>query len=345
MNNNMNPEISIIIPIYNSEQYLSQCIESILSQTYINFELILIDDGSSDRSPDICDAYTRKDNRIKIIHKSNGGVSSARNIGINNAIGNWITFIDSDDWVNADYLYILVKAIDNNNMLVIQGVNRLLKNDDNSAIVDLGNHIFPSNSYYNLFSKMKLCNYGYAAAKLYNREIISQNNIRFDEDINHSEDLIFMLEYLLKIKTVKVISNSSYYYREYTPGLCSNITSYTSVLKFCKSITTLIERMGEKNINNYDFQELNNKLIVHSFKDFIFKNYIQKKKKSERLFILNKLKESELNIIEQYYKTNNKFMYYLFYLLAKRKNKSFDFISVILFKIYPLTRKISKKLF
>jgi len=337
----MNPEISIIIPIYNSEQYLSQCIESILTQTYINFELILIDDGSSDKSPEICDVYARKDNRIKIIHKSNGGVSSARNIGINNAIGNWITFIDSDDWVNTDYLYLLVKAIDNKNMLIIQGLNRFLKNDDNSTIVDLGNHIFPSNSYYDLFSKMELCNYGYSVAKLYNREVINQNNIRFDEDINHSEDMIFMLEYLLKIKTVKFISNSNYNYREYNQGLCSKILSYTSVLKFCKSITTLIERMDEKNINSYDFQELNNKIIVYSFKKLIFNNYMQKEKKSERLLLLNKFKESELNMIEQYYKANNKYMYYLFYLLAKRKIKSFDFILVVLFKIYSLTRKIS----
>lgn len=337
------PKISIIVPVYNTEQYLLQCIESVLSQTYINFELILIDDGSSDKSPDICDTYARKDNRIKVIHKLNGGVSSARNIGIDNSIGNWIAFIDSDDWVNTDYLDYLVKAIDNNNMLIVQGFKKLLKNDDNSTIVDLGNHIFPSNSYYDLFSKMKLCNYGFPFAKLYSSEVIRVNNIRFDEDITMSEDMIFMLEYLLKIKTVKFISYSNYYYRVYTPGLCSKIPRTTSVFKLCRSLSTIIDRMAKQNIINYDFIELK-QIIVSSFKELIFNNYRAKNKKkmSERLFILNKLKESELNIIEQYYRINNKYMFYLFHLLAKRKIKIFDFVLVILFKIHPLIRKVNK---
>ena len=92
-----NPEISIIIPVYNAEKYLGRCIESVLSQTYRDFELILVDDGSSDSSGQICDAYANKDARIHVIHKENGGVSSARNRGIKEALGEYIMFIDSDD--------------------------------------------------------------------------------------------------------------------------------------------------------------------------------------------------------------------------------------------------------
>ena len=96
--------ISIIVPVYNSEQTLHRCIDSILVQTYRNFELLLINDGSKDRSGEICDEYARKDSRIKVFHKENGGVSSARNVGLDNARGEWITFSDSDDAVTVEWL-------------------------------------------------------------------------------------------------------------------------------------------------------------------------------------------------------------------------------------------------
>ena len=93
----MNPSISIIVPVYNAERTLNRCVDSILSQTFQEWELLLIDDGSTDRSGELCDEYASKDQRIKVFHKKNGGVSSARNIGLNYAKGEWITFIDSDD--------------------------------------------------------------------------------------------------------------------------------------------------------------------------------------------------------------------------------------------------------
>ena len=96
--------ISIIVPVYKAEKHLSECIDSIISQTYENFELILIDDGSPDNSGKICDEYAEKDKRIRAIHKENGGVSSARNTGLDNASGEYITFIDSDDFVDKQYL-------------------------------------------------------------------------------------------------------------------------------------------------------------------------------------------------------------------------------------------------
>ena len=98
-------EISIIVPVYNVEKYLNNCIDSILSQTYTDFELILVNDGSNDNSGEICDFYKKLDSRIKVFHKENGGVSSARNVGISNTNGNYICFIDSDDCVNELYLH------------------------------------------------------------------------------------------------------------------------------------------------------------------------------------------------------------------------------------------------
>lgn len=108
----MTPVISVIIPVYNVETYLSRCIDSILNQTFSDFELILVDDGSTDSSGKICDEYTEKDFRVKAVHKTNGGLSSARNTGIENSSGKYISFADSDDYISSDYLeylYMLIK--------------------------------------------------------------------------------------------------------------------------------------------------------------------------------------------------------------------------------------------
>lgn len=108
MTNDSSPLISIIVPVYNVEPYVSKCLESILRQTYQNIEIIIIDDGSTDGGSDICDAYAHKDKRIKVIHQSNEGVSGARNVGLRIAKGEFIGFVDSDDWIEADmYEYLL----------------------------------------------------------------------------------------------------------------------------------------------------------------------------------------------------------------------------------------------
>ena len=114
MNGISKPKISVIVPVYNVEKYLSRCIDSILNQTFTNFELILVDDGSPDSCGVICEEYAKQDNRVKVIHKENGGLSSARNVGIDNALGDYLTFIDSDDWVETNYLEVLyMNLIDN----------------------------------------------------------------------------------------------------------------------------------------------------------------------------------------------------------------------------------------
>lgn len=128
----MNPLISVIVPVYNVERYLNQCIDSILAQTYKDFELILVDDGSKDKSGEICDEYVKKDSRIRVFHKKNGGVSSARNYGIDNAQGTYICFVDSDDWVDETYLEDMLKPGDYD--WIIQGIKindkyRIYKNE------------------------------------------------------------------------------------------------------------------------------------------------------------------------------------------------------------------------
>ena len=101
---NENPKITVIVPVYNTEKYLRRCVDSILAQTFTDFELLLIDDGSTDGSGAICDEYAKKDSRVRVFHKEIGGVSSARNLGLDKAYGEWISFVDSDDWIDVLFL-------------------------------------------------------------------------------------------------------------------------------------------------------------------------------------------------------------------------------------------------
>ena len=120
----MNCTISIIVPVYNAEKYLHRCVDSILAQTFTDFELLLINDGSKDNSGKICDEYAAKDPRVRVFHKENGGVSSARNMGLDNAKGEWVTFVDSDDWlVHNIYEKMLHKLVEENADLCLCDIN------------------------------------------------------------------------------------------------------------------------------------------------------------------------------------------------------------------------------
>lgn len=121
------PEISVIVPVYKAEQYLKRCVKSILEQTYQNFELILVDDGSPDNSPSLCDEWAKNDNRIHVIHKENGGASSARNAGLKEATGNWVTFADSDDWLDKTALKTLYDFAKKYNVPMVIGGMRVVQ--------------------------------------------------------------------------------------------------------------------------------------------------------------------------------------------------------------------------
>ena len=122
-----NPKISVIIPVYNAESTLRRCVDSVLAQTFTDFECLLIDDGSKDRSGAICDEYAARDSRIRAFHKENGGVSSARNLGLDNATGEWIAFVDSDDWAGEKYLESFSEYLDAD--LIISGIQSVNKNE------------------------------------------------------------------------------------------------------------------------------------------------------------------------------------------------------------------------
>ncbi len=203
--------ISIVVPVYNVEKYLPRCIESILRQTYTDFELILVDDGTPDRSGIICDRYAEKDSRIQVIHKENGGVSTARNAGIDAARGEWITFIDSDDWVSDNYLEALLQPFSERDYDLTVGQMEWRS----VRIVSYGNteHIISEkmNSFATLraFDKMEFLGTCY---KLFSKNIIEKNNLRFSEGVKMAEDAIFMTEYLRYCKSIYMTGKKIYYY-------------------------------------------------------------------------------------------------------------------------------------
>lgn len=148
-------EISVIVPVYKAEQYLERCVESILKQTYQNFELILVDDGSPDNSPAMCDKWAEKDDRIRVIHKKNGGASSARNIGIRVAKGNWIAFVDSDDWLNENALKTLYELANGYNVpMAIGGMRVVQEYTDKYTVAKQGVTVLSHTDLMNRFFRL-----------------------------------------------------------------------------------------------------------------------------------------------------------------------------------------------
>lgn len=272
MNYNLSPLISIIIPIYNGEKYLKVCLDSILAQTYTHFELILVDDGSTDTSSQICDAYAESDSRVITYHISNGGVSHARNYGINVAKGGWITFIDCDDWITPDYLkdfasqnlepstlYIIqADKVENGKIkpwpyLYKEGICKLKAG--NERIID------------------KLLVYGTPWGKFFNSAVVKENKILFDEQISNHEDTLFYFEYIRRIKNIRILSSRYYYRIESTGSLSKNMAKYQDFLYSSSRITDelncLIQSNGLKNGNfrrtRHLIQYIKTKAIRSSF--------------------------------------------------------------------------------
>lgn len=264
--------ISIIIPVYNTEKLLSKCLESVQNQTYKDLEIILVNDGSTDQSGFICDEYSKKDNRFKVIHKENGGVSSARNTALNIARGQYVGFIDSDDWVEPQMFENLYKIIKEYHADI--SICNYFKDSENKSEINSSlesgiisynqqqafNTILDSNSF-----KGYLCN------KLFSMEIIKQNHITFDEKIHFCEDLLFCCQYLLKSKSV--VYDTSPYYHYIIHG--SNVTqSQFSAKKLTslKGLVEIIELLREVEgikLNKYKnyYMHMNISLLMNGIKE------------------------------------------------------------------------------
>lgn len=213
----MGEKISVIVPVYNVEAYLERCVESILHQTYTNFELILINDGSTDSSGQICDDLAYQYENIKVYHIENAGVSNARNTGIQLATGAWITFVDSDDFVTKDYLATLASAVEGENVgFVIAPLHHI----KNGIVTDFP----PYSGRKELWSTEKTMKEllmttktsFFPVAKLFNRDLLADG--KFNTDYHLAEDALFLTELLLKTRCSSVFIDKPIYYYDHREG-------------------------------------------------------------------------------------------------------------------------------
>ena len=208
--NKKNYKLSIIVPVYNVEKYVNRCIDSIINQDYKNIELILVDDGSTDRSGEICDSY-EKDFRVKVYHRKNCGVSSARNLGIEVSSGKYLLFLDADDWLADNALSEIINNCNNADMVMFGAYNYTeLENGSYKLTKKIDfcgkNRTYPvCDKYMEIFEKsVVLWN------KLIKREVVS--DLRFDSNIRYGEDALFLCRVLANVKSAYIIPEEFYYY-------------------------------------------------------------------------------------------------------------------------------------
>lgn len=207
-----NPLVSIIVPVYRVESYLDRCVQSVIQQTYKHWELILIDDGSPDKSGEICDTWANRDNRIRVYHKVNGGVSSARNLGLVHMKGDYMTFLDSDDWLYDTCLQICLDESRSNDLDVLQ-FSWSEVGEDGKAV----DHLRKATSVCNA---KQFAEEGELSVSVcggfYDSAIIRENDIRFDEGMAYAEDQLFVLMCLNSSKRIKAIEQPLYCYYQNT---------------------------------------------------------------------------------------------------------------------------------
>lgn len=253
----MDELISVIIPVYNVQQYLEKCIESVVNQTYKNLEIILIDDGSTDMSGKICDEFAEKDGRIKVIHSKNGGVSAARNIGLDIATGEYIGFVDSDDWIESQMYEKLLKNIKSNNadisicdVFIEQNgtkihtvLDKYKQNFTRKEILEILFDNVGFNWLWNKLIKRKLFeNYDF------------ENKIRLHTDIYMGEDILCVCECICRSEIISYVSEPLYHYLQRSGSACknkfnlkktTNINAYEKITKIYEKNAPIFENIAK----------------------------------------------------------------------------------------------------
>lgn len=270
--NETTPKISVIVPVYKAENYLHRCVDSLLAQTFQDFEILLIDDGSPDRSGEICDEYARKDKRVRVFHKENGGVSSARNVGLDNAVGAYICFVDSDDWVEENMLETLNfstqfrKELD----ILFFGFQYEFTCEDSQmrtyAECKLENVY--ADTYERILSaclvleKNKM--FGWTCNKLFRRCLIEKEKLYFDETVFLQEDHLFTLNYIQYVRNLQVLSYNPYHYRISSGSLTQMPHDYSERKRVAKLL--LQARLTVTTKNNSEISSI--------YKNFAYKSFI-----------------------------------------------------------------------
>lgn len=245
--------VSVIVPVYNVEPYLSKSLDSIISQTYSNIEIILVDDGSKDASGKICDEYAARDSRIRVLHKKNGGVSRARNVGLDLASGEYVSFVDGDDVIDKDYIIIMIQEMRQGNFDIVRlSWERGGRNFTYNVCFDKnGKKVIDENNIDNI----KLCANIWGLFK-------NDTGIRFDESLKNGEDSLFVIENLIKSKKHRMLlMNKPFYHYTIVPKSASELSPADQLIAHQKFLDRVLLM---KNI----FPKIEFLVRMHSFSDY-----------------------------------------------------------------------------
>lgn len=346
MNRNVHiPKISIIVPVYNVVTFLPKCIDGILNQTFEDFELLLIDDGASDGSAQLCDEYALKDCRVHVFHKENGGVSSARNFGIRMAKGDYLTMIDADDYVDvtflADFGLERMDGLD----LSMQGYvwESIIKGTSVPFSCGICERIYQRSEmdlFYETYENGAILNS--TVCKLYRTQIVQGNKLCFDENISLGEDHLFVLDYLAFVTCARVSARNGYHYvKSEGAHLTSRIYSMDSIQYYYNQV---IEKRNVFMRNN-GIVQLNTPGYNSMFFEFFFltvNGHIQQSGIAKAVHLLSDQKEfweSHREIFETF--RPNRFAIRLFVLAMRTQNVLLQLCYVFFMKyILPFLRKI-----
>ncbi len=291
--------ISIIIPIYNADKYLSRCVDSILKQTYPHFELLLIDDGSTDKSASICEQYARQDARISVVHQANAGVSVARNAGLKKAQGEYVTFIDADDTVSPTYLSDFLPCSTD---LAIQGALLKEKHKPISYRKFTSSYTADGEELKRAFVDAELTdNTKGPYTKLYKSEIISKYNLSFNPQYTYGEDHLFVLSFIKHCHTIAIIDKCNYtYFLQNKNSITNSHLPYKGLSAYAReayqSRQELIAQLGveQKEYNRFILEER-----AHLIYQSIYSLYTLKGNhgKSERLAFIASVYKNDYEMV------------------------------------------------
>ncbi len=320
--------VSVIVPVYNSGELLGDCVKSILMQSYKDFELILVDDGSKDNSWEICNKWEKCDSRVRIFHQNNLGASAARNTGIRIAKGDWIVFVDSDDTLTPTYLEDLLRIVTNYHDidLCISGL-KVIRNGIITEKKSFEEMTCLMSDYRTLFELVSIQDYGFSVGKMYRKSIIDDNNIQFNSKVCIAEDCMFMMDYIMACSTNKdskiaFISQCNYNYVIRKGSLSTTVNTFEQELnnyqEYKKTINDLKSTFG---IDSIAYDKLCSSLPFYT--DRIINSIYKKHTSKERIASLKSL---NLNDYKRFKKCKTNIEYLLYYLLSHQHWYLYDLI-------------------